>query len=64
VRVRVDQLRCRGHALCFGALPQVFRWDDADDRAFTNDAPVSPALETDVLAARDACPEQAIVVES
>lgn len=63
MKVRVDRERCRGHALCFGSLPQIFLWDDENDRAHTDGTTVPAALEADVLMARDGCPEQAIVVE-
>jgi ferredoxin len=59
MKVAIDEDRCRGHGVCLGICPDVFRLTDDGFTEVT--APeVPPGLEGAVREACDSCPEQAI----
>ena len=59
MKVAIDEDRCRGHGVCLGLCPEVFR---LTEDGFTEvKAPDVPAgFEGAVREACEACPEQAI----
>jgi ferredoxin len=60
--VRVDPGLCEGHALCIDLAPEVF--DLSEEDVATCAAPAVDALWDKVIAAVNACPRGAIIVES
>lgn len=60
MRVRVHEEKCRGHAMCAIACPDVFSTDEDTGHAYVVSEVVPAALEDDVLVAQDSCPEEAI----
>jgi ferredoxin len=63
MRVRIDEDRCQGHALCNLGAPELFLLRDEDGHAEIVDAPLTPELEEKARRAAIGCPEQAIIVE-
>lgn len=62
MRVRVDEDACQGHALCALMCPEVFHTDDDTGHAFVPVEVVAPEYESDVVGARDSCPERAVEI--
>jgi len=60
VRVRVDPLKCQGHARCFALVPEFFEVDDYGLSTVKGDGEVPAALEDRVRLAVENCPEFAI----
>jgi ferredoxin len=63
VRVRIDDDRCLGHAVCASLAPHVFVIPAEGDGALVAMPIVDPDLEPPVRRAVAGCPEQAIVLE-
>ena len=63
MRVRIDEDRCQGHALCNLGAPEVFRLRDEDGHAEVIGRALTPELEEKARRAALGCPEQAIIVE-
>ncbi len=64
MKVRVDQIKCKGYELCMGEAPDVFEIDDTG-KAFILDAyaeHVPAELAGVVREAEFVCPEHAILV--
>jgi ferredoxin len=59
MKVSVDGDRCRGHGVCLGICPDVFRLND-DGFTEVTSPDVPAGLEGAVREARENCPEQAI----
>ena len=62
MRVRVNDEKCQGHAMCAIACPDVFSTNEDTGHAQVVGESVPAALEDDVRAAQDSCPEEAIEV--
>jgi ferredoxin len=60
VKIRVDPLKCQGHARCFALVPELFEVDDYGMSTVRGDGTVSPALEDRAVLAIENCPEFAI----
>lgn len=63
MRVRIDENRCQGHALCAMTAPAVFRLREDDGHSFVDSPEVPVGEENSVVMAARTCPEQAITVE-
>jgi ferredoxin len=63
MKLRVDEARCQGHALCHAAAPQLFRLRDEDGHSSAVQSDVAPDLENAARRAALGCPEQAIRLE-
>lgn len=63
MKLRVDDARCQGHALCHAAAPQLFRLREDDGHSSAVQSEVPPALEAAAVRAARGCPEQAILLE-
>ncbi len=63
MKVRIDESRCQGHALCNSSTPDIFRLRDEDGHAEVSDGTLAPALEEKARRAALGCPEQAILIE-
>lgn len=63
MKLRVDEDRCQGHALCHAVAPQLFRLRDEDGHSSAVHPDVPPELETAAARAARGCPEQAILLE-
>jgi ferredoxin len=62
MRIRVDQQRCSGHALCHHQGPDVYVLDELGyNRTDLDD--VAPELREQARRGALACPEQAITIE-
>ena len=62
MRVKVDEDRCQGHAMCTLACPELFRLNDDDGHAYVVDELVPPHFEENVRQAQRGCPEDAIEI--
>ncbi|MBV1918085.1 MAG: ferredoxin [Sphingomonadaceae bacterium] len=62
MKVRILPDKCRGHAMCVLACPEVFKLDDETGLAFIPDGDVPPDLAEPVRQAQESCPEEAIDV--
>jgi ferredoxin len=63
VRVRIDESRCQGHAMCSLYAPKVFAQTDDDGSAYVLvDQVDGHTAEAAVLAAAS-CPEKAITLD-
>jgi aldehyde dehydrogenase (NAD+) len=62
VKVRVDQAKCEGHALCHGQAPDLFTLDD-DGYSDVDVKAVPPGMEEVARGGVLACPERAITLE-
>jgi ferredoxin len=60
VRLRVDPLKCQGHARCFALAPELFEVDDYGMSSVRGDGTVPPGLEDRAALAIANCPEFAI----
>ncbi|HEY7948635.1 MAG TPA: ferredoxin [Acidimicrobiales bacterium] len=60
MRLRVDPLKCQGHARCFALVPELFDVDDYGMSSVKGDGTVAPALEERARLAVANCPEFAI----
>ncbi len=60
MRIRVDPLKCQGHARCFALAPELFEVDDYGMSTVKGDGMVPVDLEERALLAVDNCPEFAI----
>jgi ferredoxin len=60
VRLRVDPLKCQGHARCFALLPELFEVDDYGMSSVKGDGTVPASLEERGQLAIANCPEFAI----
>lgn len=63
MRVRLDQSKCVGHALCYAVDPEQFPIDD-NGYSTLEDHEVDPADEAVVRAGVAACPELALVLDA
>lgn len=63
MRVRIDQNRCQGHAMCLLACSDVFALNGDDGHAYVLNEQVPAGLEDAVDQASRSCPEQAILVD-
>jgi ferredoxin len=61
MKVEIDVDRCRGHGICPGLCPEVFRLTD-DGYSMVLVSEVPPELEAAVRDAVSQCPERAIVI--
>ena len=61
MKVHVDMSICLLHGQCVIAAPQVFSFNDEGGLVWQADC--DEGLRSDVEAAADACPEQAIVID-
>jgi ferredoxin len=61
MRIRVSPERCRGHGICCGNAPDIFKFTD-DDQAYVEDEVVPLGREEDAKMSADNCPEQAIEI--
>lgn len=62
LRVRVDRVRCQGHARCFALAPELFALDEFGNGRERGDGAVAPALEDKARLAEANCPELAVEV--
>ena len=62
MKVTVNPDRCQGHTLCAMAAPSVFLLRDEDGHAYVDESAVKPEAFSDIHAAEQTCPEQAIAV--
>jgi ferredoxin len=62
MRVKVDEDRCQGHAMCTLACPELFLLNDDDGHAHVEDELVPAGFEENVRQAQRGCPEAAIIV--
>lgn len=60
MRLRVDPLKCQGHARCFALVPELFEVDDYGMSSVKGDGTVPAALEERARLAIANCPEFAI----
>jgi ferredoxin len=63
MRVRIDQNRCQGHAMCLLACSDLFALNDDDGHGYVLSEQVPVGLEESVDQARRSCPEQAILID-
>jgi ferredoxin len=63
VRIVVNTERCKGHAQCEIAAPQVFRLNDAGVAEILQQSPAE-SLRLAVENAAQRCPERAIIVDT
>jgi ferredoxin len=63
MRVYVDPVKCRGHALCLGRAPEAFEFLDLEDRSVVRDGAIGVVPAEVFRAAARECPERAIVIE-
>ncbi len=62
MKISVHSDRCRGHAQCVMAAPDLFALDDTDDRAQAVVELVPFPLEQAAARAAAACPERAVTL--
>jgi ferredoxin len=62
LKVRVDRVRCQGHARCNALAPELFDLDDLGNAQEIGDGSVPAGLEDKAWLARANCPELAIEV--
>jgi ferredoxin len=62
VRVKVDVVKCVGHARCAAVAPSVYELDDSGFNQ-TPEKIVGPDLKADALRGARACPERVITVD-
>jgi ferredoxin len=62
LRAVVDRNRCCGYGICAEVCPEVYKIDDQGFAYVDGDVP--PELEDAAREGCDACPDEAIVVES
>lgn len=62
MRVKVDEDRCQGHAMCTLACPELFLLNDDDGHAYVEAELVPAGFEESVRQAQRGCPEAAIIV--
>jgi ferredoxin len=62
LRVRVDRVRCQGHARCNALAPELFALDEFGNAHEIGDGIVPPDLQDKAWLARANCPELAIDV--
>lgn len=63
MKVRVDETKCRGHALCLRAAPQAFAFVELEDRSVVREGSVGTVPDEVFIKAAAECPERAIVIE-
>lgn len=63
MKVRIEDRRCVGHAMCVLACPDIFVLSDEDGHAAVRSEIVPEHLEEAVWQAERGCPEGAIIVE-
>jgi ferredoxin len=63
MKLRVDEARCQGHALCHAAAPELFRLREEDGHSSAVHPDVPPELEAAAERAARGCPERAILLE-
>ena len=61
MNVKVDQLRCDGHARCMALVPEIFEVDD-DEISVVIDPHPEGEIADRVRQAAVLCPKQAIVI--
>ncbi len=59
MRITVDRSMCSGHALCFGAAPELYTLDD-DGYSNVDELDVPAGMEERARRGMLACPERAI----
>jgi ferredoxin len=62
MKVRIDQDKCVGQAMCFLVCPEMFELSDEDGRATALREDVPQDLEEAVKQAERSCPERAITI--
>jgi len=62
MKIHVDRSKCSGHALCFGAAPELFTVDD-DGYSDIDELEVPAGMEDHARRGMLACPERAITIE-
>ena len=59
--IRIDKVKCQGHALCYATDPELFPLDDAGYSALTTTT-ISQGDKATAVRGAAACPERAIEV--
>lgn len=60
--VEIDQVACAGHGRCFLEAPDVFGYDEVDNKAFVLEGANVEANAAAVQTAAEACPEAAVIL--
>ena len=63
MKIVVDRTRCEGNAVCEQLAPEVFHVDDDDNLVVLMESPPD-SLRVSVDAARNACPKNALRLDS
>ena len=63
LNLRIDEVRCQGHALCYMLAPDLFDVDEAGRGSVKVEA-LTPVLVEHAEVAASRCPEQAVVLQS